>query len=534
MTTSCGAVYDVGPAAGITRLADVPWRSLKPGDVVRIAYRPEGYHEKIALTESGAIGNPIRIVGMPGPNGEKPVIDGAGATAAYGPDLFAGHPALESLGVITISRTNLKPYGYVPSNIEISGLEVRHATWDSTYTGADGVVRNYIDDGPSGIWAQGNNLVFRNNTLAFNGGGIFIGSKGTVGTASHNVLIDGNEFHGNGDDRPARTYRVHSVYAEGVHVVYQANDFKPMRPGSRGQHIKDRSAGTVIRYNHFSGGISNMIWLECAADNEALVANDPSYRSAFIYGNVFLSGPGESTVIVSAGDMPGNCPNQDVRNATLHFYANTVVLTKNKSGTDWASQLLFLNNPLERAELHDNIILVRPATPGATPTSFYLSLHPGTVHVGANWISAGWQPINPASAGYALGTVDVTGPVLNNATNDPGLANVAGGDVRLVAGGQAVDAGTAPPAATHPIDDVTASYAADRRTSARTIAGAAIDLGAYELDPAAPGPVWPSGTGGPAYAFPPLPAGATTGPTTTTSTSTHPISTYPTTTTPAP
>jgi hypothetical protein len=229
--------------------------------------------------------------------------------------------------------------------------------------------------------------------------------------------------------------------------------------------------------------------------------------------------------------MPGNCPNQDVRNATLHFYANTVVLTKNKSGTDWASQLLFLNNPLERAELHDNIILVRPATPGATPTSFYLSLHPGTVHVGANWISAdGSRSTRPRRV--RASTVDVTGPVLNNAPTIRVGEWPAATSASSPVGRPSM--GTAPPAATHPIDDVTASYAADRRTSARTIAGAAIDLGAYELDPAAPGPVWPSGTGGPAYAFPPLPAGATTGPTTTTSTSAYPTSTYPTNTAPAP
>ena len=60
-------------------IADVPWATLGPGDTVRIHWRPEPYKEKWVICRQGTAELPITVIGVPGSNGELPVIDGVGA-----------------------------------------------------------------------------------------------------------------------------------------------------------------------------------------------------------------------------------------------------------------------------------------------------------------------------------------------------------------------------------------------------------------------------------------------------------------------
>src|SRR5262245_5968018 len=72
--------YEVGTGLAYQSLGVVPWGQLAPGDTVNVHWRPEGYHELILLSSRGTEQAPIRVVGVAGPDGQKPVIDGAGAT----------------------------------------------------------------------------------------------------------------------------------------------------------------------------------------------------------------------------------------------------------------------------------------------------------------------------------------------------------------------------------------------------------------------------------------------------------------------
>src|SRR5690606_6988123 len=74
------AVYDVGPAQPLAAIGEVPWHLLEPGDEVRIHWRAEPYREKWVIGRSGTAQAPIVVRGIPGPNGERPVIRGDGAT----------------------------------------------------------------------------------------------------------------------------------------------------------------------------------------------------------------------------------------------------------------------------------------------------------------------------------------------------------------------------------------------------------------------------------------------------------------------
>ena len=77
--TANATTYEIGPDKPYTRIGDVPWASLLPGDTVLIYWRPTPYKEKWVICRQGTADAPITVRGVPGPGGELPVIDGNGA-----------------------------------------------------------------------------------------------------------------------------------------------------------------------------------------------------------------------------------------------------------------------------------------------------------------------------------------------------------------------------------------------------------------------------------------------------------------------
>ena len=84
--------YDVGPGLALEAIADVPWESLGPGDLVRIHYRPEPYREKWVIGRSGTAQAPIVVRGVLGPNGERPGDLGRPGNHAARPRLHRREP----------------------------------------------------------------------------------------------------------------------------------------------------------------------------------------------------------------------------------------------------------------------------------------------------------------------------------------------------------------------------------------------------------------------------------------------------------
>src|SRR5438552_2870982 len=66
------STYDIGPGLAYTSVNAVPWETLGPGDTVQIHWCPEAYREKILISTSGTAQEPIRVVGVAGPNGQLP------------------------------------------------------------------------------------------------------------------------------------------------------------------------------------------------------------------------------------------------------------------------------------------------------------------------------------------------------------------------------------------------------------------------------------------------------------------------------
>ena len=72
--------YEVGPGKTYANIGDVPLESLTAGDTVLIYYRATPYQEKFVIAAVGTPSAPVTIRGVLGPNGERPILDGNGAT----------------------------------------------------------------------------------------------------------------------------------------------------------------------------------------------------------------------------------------------------------------------------------------------------------------------------------------------------------------------------------------------------------------------------------------------------------------------
>jgi len=254
---------------------------------------------------------------------------------------------------------------------------------------------------------------------------------------------------------------------QGVNVVYEFNRYGAMRTGATGNSIKDRSAGTVIRYNRIEDG-AHAIDLVEAEDYFPLVKDLASYRSTFVYGNQIVKVGAKGSTIHYGGDHAGN--EASYRKGTLYFFNNSVRLT----GTDGV--LFQLSTTQERAEVWNNafmfddsvtypIMRVRQDNDVGYVNGGYLNL-------GRNWIVARWSDAGPwATLGGAL-----TG-ASNMITGTTQPADVT--TFVPTTGSALVDAALAGPSAA---SGYTVNYQLDSsfKPVARTVKGAAMDLGAVE------------------------------------------------------
>jgi len=475
-----GTDYPVGPGQTYTTLSDVPWDNLGPGDTVRIHYRSAPYREKIVIRTSGTEQEPLRICGVSNQSGERPILDGDGAV--NDPDdaaAYTTYPPMEGLAMILIYNQD---YELKDSNIIIDGLHIRNAKNTFTYTRMNGSTDNY-ENGAACIRVQaGDNIVIRDNEIENCGNGIFTMSQGdNEAHLTRNILIEGNHIHGNGQ---AGSYLEHGSYIQAIGATYQYNRFGSNAPGAEGASLKERVAGSVIRYNWFEGDsvrFLDLVEVEDAApwyivaeylkelgctDINDCPGLDPVrlqkvqeaeslYRNTYVYGN-FFDHIGSQT---SAGSMVHYGWDNDIslaREGSLHFYNNTVSIREDLDDS-WRFQLFDMRNNFggtprsqESIEAFNNIIYFRNETPGATPAYLCMTNTGGTVNFGTNWISNYNPSENLAECYYGD---PANSPILNGLDNlidgtdapAPIDASLLTQDTPLVVGNaQALPPGTKP------------------------------------------------------------------------------------------
>lgn len=484
-------IYDVGPAYVKTKLHDVVWDQLQPGDVVNIHYKAGGYHEIFLLSQSGTAAQRIVVRGIPDPvTGALPIIDGN--NAVVDPNINLRYQSIKGLGLICISLNNHTPYGISPSYIDIESLEVRNAHTPYTYT--DGGVVYPWTQFVAGIYIEHSHfMAIRGCNLNNNGLGLFANSKyGTLGTSTQNILVEHNWVHDNGNPG---SFREHGVYIESQGAVYQYNVIGPQIGGTNATGIKDRSSGTVVRYNTFINGGGNYM-LMLIDPYYPLQYARPDYRESFVYGNTFYNTANNASSLILYGGDQGTYSHY--RQGTLYFYNNTVVSISDNLSYRFTA---VFDLPLavttggaptnEKLDLRNNIFASLPLTPGGTGGQLYLmnTNVPGTMNLGTNWVSPGTLLYNSPPASITGAANLLYGDAVG--ANNPGFLNTHMLDYRLAASARSVDAvlgtaGALSPIVTNntlggdfsPVEEI-GPFASSH---ARVTLGAAPDLGAYESD----------------------------------------------------
>jgi hypothetical protein len=251
--------------------------------------------------------------------------------------------------------------------------------------------------------------------------------------------------------------------------------------------LKDRSAGSVVRYNWIEGGNRQ---LDLVDSGSATLRNDPRYRETYVYGNILMEPAGDGNrQIVHYGGDGGSTANY--RKGTLYFYHNTVVSKRTDRTT-----LYRLSTNEEQADTRNNILYLAAA--GGNTFSFLDNT--GTVLLSHNWLKPGW---------VVSFNVPPAGSVMDDGTSvlgtTPGFADEAGQDYRLATNSACINSGGAlsPPVISN--YNVSRQYQKHQTSEARPSDGT-LDIGAYErgtTNPATPltiSPVsLPNGTTGVSY-----------------------------------
>lgn len=469
-----GTDYQVGPGANQLAALDlVPWEALKAGDTVRIYHRPEPYRGKMLIAAQGTATAPVRVCGVKGPNGERPVIDGNGATTRPQLANLYGHPLHQSRSVVVIKTLSNQAWQAYPQYVILDGLEIRSAHPNYTFTDAAGAAQSYVDFGAC-LWVdRGHHIVIADNHITDCTNGIYTKSTDDgLFAVTTDILIRGNHIHGNGI---VGGYHMHETYTASHGIVYEFNRIGPPRPGATGNAIKDRSAGTVVRFNQILEGARAIDLVE-AEDFSTIATTLPEYRTTLVYGNQILKNGDTGSVIHYGGDHLGAEPTDGwgepiFRKGTLYFYNNTVKLT----GVEYAV-MCQISTTEERAEIFNNVILFDPANPyprmrsgsdtGASWTSG------GIVNLGVNWISQGWMDSDPwhPVGGSLLGT---------NLVRTGALWPLDASTLAPTTGGALIDQAQALPAvlAAHPVNW---QLDAQGLPQWRATQGPAADIGALE------------------------------------------------------
>jgi len=446
-------VYDVGDDQSYEQIGEVPWESLVAGDTVNIHYRLEDYHEKWVICRVGTSDEPIVVRGIPSPGGDLPVINGIGATTRAELNFWN-----EERGVIKIGGAN-SPADTMPAHIIIESLDIRSGRPPYTFTGRHGLT-SYVDNCAAIYIEKGEHILIRGCILRDCGNGLFCGHQTT------DLVVEANAIRENGIE--GEIYE-HNNYTEAFGILFQYNQFGPLRQGCGGNNLKDRSAGTIIRYNWIESGNRQLDLVD--SDYASLFA-DSLYRRTFVYGNILVEpdGAGNSQILHYGGDSGHT---ERYRKGTLYLHHNTIISTRDGNTT-----LARLSTNEEVCDARNNIIYT--TAPGNRLAM--LAESGGELHLRGNWLKSGWVTSHGSTPGWVIDHGNLEG-------EDPGLRDLGAQDFELAPGSICIDTGVDLDEAIVAEHTPVMEYVRHAMARERPADGM-IDVGAYEYagEEAAPTP----------------------------------------------
>jgi hypothetical protein len=439
-------VYDVGPGRACGDPGQVPWESLEPSTLVRIFYRDAPYRVKWVVTTTATADKPLVIIGVPD-NGRLPVISGDGAVTRA------------SLYYLNESRSVVKIGNYTgggdiqrPAWVYLQNLEIRSARPDYSFTDRFGSIGAFSSNAAAVHIEEGDHITIQGCTLRDSGNGLFNSHLTSA------ILIRQNHIYDNGIEN---SIYEHNSYTESRGIVFEFNHYGALRSGCLGNNLKDRSSGTVIRYNWIEGGNRQLDLVETDYDE---IADEPAYDATFVYGNILIEpdNAGNSQILHYGGD------GGDVsmyRQGTLYFYHNTVVSTRSGNTT-----LLRLSTTGVRALVYNNIL-------AATAGGVYLAITSGNgqTELLGNWLPTGWRLTHEAGLDPGATVTDLG----NEEGADPGFVNLNLQNFEPASNSQARNAaGELPDATSGYIPDD--QYGIHQQVEERPFDGS-MDIGAFEF-----------------------------------------------------
>ena len=436
-----------------TTIGAVPWYTLVAGDNVYIHYRSTPYKEKILVSGRGTAGQWIRVSGVLGPNGERPIIDGDSATT--GPNMhFARCP--EQFGAITVAASTGQSQN--PTYIEIANLEISGANPNNSFTGQGDTIITY-DSFCAGIYARAiKHLLIYNNVIHDCGLGFYnwAGCDPDVeyDGMPEDIVVRGNYFYNNG---VVGSYSEHATYTESDGVTIEYNYYGPQLNGQLGSQIKDRSAGTVIRYNYIvqsnAGYDMDLVDPQNSWDCVGLL---DTYKQTHVDGNIIVNNGVNYTpngIHWNEDSYTGTNGKADMTGGKLLFYDNTWVTVEmvpiwdigrisTVSSSKWGDMTVHLG--LCRVSSTSVTIYLRcyqePA--GRLYQQPVWGYCPNTNFAfGKNWVSPGWAAISHEQTN--TGTITGTENFVSPAGNNPGFVDLVNNNFHLLGNSSASGIGGA-------------------------------------------------------------------------------------------
>jgi parallel beta-helix repeat protein len=442
------AVYEVGVGKPHAAVGEVPWELLVAGDTVLIHWRPSAYQEKWVICRQGTPEAPISVRGVPGPDGQLPVIDGNGATTRAQLSFWNQERSVVKIGGASV------PSDTTPAHIVIEGLDIRSGRPPFTYTGPTGAVGSYNANAAAIYVEKGTNIVIRGCTFRDCGNGLFIAS------ATRNALVEGNYLHSNGNENSAYE---HNSYTEALGIVFQFNRYGSLRPNCQGNALKDRSAGLVVRCNWIEGGNRQIDLVD--AEGSVELQQSPLYRTTHVYGNVLIEPDNEgNNQIVHYGGDSGHT--DSYRTGTLFFHHNTTVSLRSGNTT-----LFRLSTDDESCDARNNVFFVT-----SSGNRLALLNEAGKLFLSHNWLKPGYV----RSHGTLTGSISDDGSNLTGV--DPGFLGLERQEYRLNSNSVCINAGMDLHPAVLPDHAVRSHYRQHQQSEPRANHLAA-DLGAFEFSP---------------------------------------------------
>ena len=454
--TDFDQVYTVGPGQEYDDPSEVPWESLEGSTLVQIHWRSAPYRTKWVINTVATAEAPLVVVGI-ADDGRRPVISGENAVTRRELNYWN-----EVRSVVKVGGSNLPTDDVIPAHIVIQGLEIRSARPAYTFTDDNGQAATYALNAAAIHVEVGEDIRIIDCVLHDAGNGLFSGH------GSGDLLIRACHLYDNGieesDHGTIQAGLHHNSYTESAGIVFEYNHYGPLRDGALGNNLKDRSAGTVVRYNWIEGGNRQ---LDLVQTSYADIDSHPAYDETFVYGNILVEpeDAGNRQILHYGGDG-GYDPYY--REGTLYFYHNTVISFASAGAT-----LMRLATNAASADVRNNLLF------GVDNGAMAILDSTGQVQLTNNWLPNRWRETfdGALDPGAAIVAVD------NTEGGDPGFMDVAGGDYRLTARAAAADCGGAiAPAAVSAEGAVAWQYQPHQSRGERPDDGLP-DAGAFEMTP---------------------------------------------------